>query len=251
MSEVWGLIPARLDSSRLHGKALLKLHGLPMIVHVAKRAALAKSLDHVVVCTDSDRIASICTEYSIDVCLTSCDCRNGTERIFEAAKSMRCKSNDLIIDIQGDEPLIDPFSIDSVVAMTREKRVQYDVFLPHLNVCPVGNHNVVKVISSGDTVIYLSRSDAPYAFSKEAVLKKHLSVIGFTFEALEFFCNSPEGELERVEGVELLRALESGLRIYTFPVLGDSFSVDVKEDFDRAEKALEHCPLFKAHYAGT
>ena len=249
MSKVWGLIPARLDSSRLYGKALLDLHGLPMIIHVAKRALLSDSLDEVIVCTDSDRIAQTCIDHRINVCFTSSHCRNGTERIYEGALAIGCGDNDVLIDIQGDEPLISPDSISSVVRVARERLSEFDIVLPHLNNCHTANPNVVKVVCSGARVLYLTRSDAPFEFSADRPMKKHLSVVGFSLRALELFVNSPEGELERLEGVELLRALEIGMRIYTFPLIGDSFSVDVLEDFERAEKALERCPLFRGHYA--
>ena len=251
MSETWGLIPARLDSSRLHGKALLNLHSLPMIVHVAKRAGLAQLLDQVVVCTDSDQIAQVCLDFEIDVCLTSSDCRNGTERIFEAAKALGCRDSDLIIDIQGDEPLVDPACIDRVVEITTQKKSEFDIFLPHLENCAPGNSNVVKVVSSRGRVLYLTRSDSPHGFALEQPLKKHLSVIGFSYESLDLFASSGEGELERLESIELLRALECGMSIFTFPLNADSFSVDVQEDFYRAEKAIEKCPLYRRHYANS
>ena len=245
---VWGLIPARFGSSRLPGKALMELHGMPLVVHVAKRAQLAVSLDRVIVCTDHVGIAEACFEHDVQVCLTPSDCRNGTERIYAAALALNVASDDVVIDIQGDEPLVSPSAIDCVVRETLDRSPVAQIVLPHLRSCAANNQHIVKVIASGDRVVYLSRADAPFPFVSDQGLKKHLSVIGFTLKSLQEFCELPEGELERIEGVELLRALEGGMRIETFSLEGDSFSVDVLADFQRAERALLRCPLFQAHY---
>lgn len=246
--KIWGLIPARLESSRLPQKALRLLHGLPMIVHVAKRSMLAEKLDEVVVCTDSARIVQECFKHRIKVCITPTRCANGTERILAAKQRLGIPDSDLIIDIQGDEPLVDPRSIDRVASYTETHSDDADIFLPHMDLCPSNNRNVVKVVASGESVIYLTRSDTPFPFNKDARLKKHLSIIGFTGKSLEEFGNLPRGELEAIEGVELLRALEGGQRIKTFPIVADSFSVDVLEDFERAERALRDCPIFASGY---
>ena len=246
--KVWGLIPARLESSRLPRKALSVLHGLPMIIHVAKRSALSKLLDEVVVCTDSAKIAQACFKYSVKVCITPAYCKNGTERILSAKRRLKIPSDDLIIDIQGDEPLVDPKSIDKVTAYLIENIKKTDIILPHINLCPAQNKNVVKVISSGNKVLCLTRADVPYPFNRDSPLKKHLSVIGFTGKSLETFGTLPVGELESTEGIELLRALEGGMRILTFGVDADSFSIDIPEDLARADRALRNCPVFQGGY---
>jgi len=245
---ILGLIPARYNSSRLPGKALKDLHGLPMVIHVAKRCKLSKSLDRVIVCTDHEGIAKACIEHNVEVCLTPSSCLNGTERIFYACKRLNIKDEDYIIDIQGDEPLVDPKSIDLVVEQIIKNSSDYDIVLPHLTPCSEKNKHVVKVISSGKRVMFLTRSDSPYPFNKESTLKKHLSVIGFTYKSLKKFSTLPKGELESIESIELLRALEGGMSIMTFPINADSFSVDTMEDFERAERALLRCELFRGHY---
>lgn len=245
---VWGLIPARLESSRLPQKALKLLHGLPMIVHVAKRSQLADNLDEVIVCTDSSKIIQVCFKYGIKVCVTSDTCQNGTERILEAKKRLGIPDNDLILDIQGDEPLIDPKSVDQVADYIIKEAGENVIALPHMDLCPAANKNVVKVVASGNRVVYLTRADAPYPFNKDVQLKKHLSVIGFSGESLEIFGRLAVGELEKAEGVELLRAIEGGMNIQTFPIDADSFSVDVIEDFERAERSLRTCPIFLKGY---
>ncbi len=246
--KVWGLIPARLESSRLPQKALRNLQGLPMIAHVAKRSQLSQVLDEVVVCTDSARIVQSCFEYNIKVCITPGSCSNGTERILSAKQRLGISDADVIIDIQGDEPLLNPDSIDQVAEYTMQSACRADIVLPHMKLCPSNNKNIVKVVASGNKVIYLTRSDAPYPFNTDVQLNKHLSIIGFTGGSLEAFGKLPAGKLEVVEGVELLRAVEGGMLIETFPIKADSFSVDVLEDFERAERALRTCPIFAKGY---
>lgn len=245
---VWGLIPARLESSRLPQKALRSLHGLPMVIHVAKRARLSQVLDEVIICTDSSRIAQVCFEHNVKVCITPSSCRNGTERILSAKKRLGIPDTDVIIDIQGDEPLVNPDSIDQVAEYTVRAVKTADIVLPHMRICPSKNKNVVKVVASGNKVIYLTRADAPYPFNMDVQLNKHLSIIGFTGSSLEAFGKLPVGRLEAVEGVELLRAVEGSMAIETFPINADSFSVDVLEDFERAERALRACPIFTKGY---
>jgi len=224
------------------------LHGVPMIIHVAKRSLRANKLDEVVVCTDSIKIVQACFNYKIKVCLTPSSCQNGTERILVAKQRLGILDTDLIIDIQGDEPLVDPESIDRVASYAEQHVNEADIILPHMVPCPTNNRNVVKVVASGNKVIYLTRSDTPFNFNKDISLKKHLSIIGFTGGSLEAFGRLSEGGLETVEGVELLRALEGGLQIQTFPIVAESFSVDVMEDFERAERALRSCPIFAGGY---
>lgn len=246
--KIWGLIPARLESSRLPHKALKNLHGLPMIIHVAKRSMLAKNLDDVIVCTDCAKIVLACFKYKVKVCITPVSCQNGTERILYAKNLLGISDNDLIIDIQGDEPLVDPTSIAQVVKYTKQVADEVDIVLPHMKLCPAHNENIVKVVASGERVIYLTRADAPYPFNKDVHLNKHLSIIGFSGRSLQVFGCLGVGHLEMIEGVELLRAIEGGMIINTFPIKADSFSVDVLEDFERAERALRVCPIFAAGY---
>ena len=247
-SKVWGLIPARLESSRLPQNALKSLHGLPMVIHVAKRAELAGNIDEVVVCTDSVKIIQACFKHCVKVCITSGSCKNGTERILEAKKRLDVLDNDFIIDIQGDDPLIDPKHIDQVADYMKKITTKDIVFIPHTEICPANNKNVVKVVSSGSKVVYLTRSDAPYSFNKYVQLKKHLSIIGFSGNSLEMFGCLSIGELEMNEGIELLRAIEGGMNVQTFLINADSFSVDVIDDFERAERALRACPVFAKGY---
>jgi 3-deoxy-manno-octulosonate cytidylyltransferase (CMP-KDO synthetase) len=230
--KVIGLIPSRLESSRLPNKALLDIEGLPMIVHVLKRTQLSKQLDEVYVCTDSKLIADSVEKHGGSVIYTSPSHINGTERIAEAASSL---TGDLFVDIQGDEPLIDPSHIDSVVNY-HKKNLQFEIILPTIPLLDFNNPHIVKVVKGMNSqVVYLSR--APVPFNSNEYLK-HLSIISFTPNGLWKFATLPASHNEIIERVELLRAIDYGMTIGTFNLTGDSFSVDVWEDYIRAKIAM-------------
>lgn len=243
------LIPARLDSSRLPRKALLDIEGLPMIVHVARRAMLAGCFDQVVVCSDSPEIIDVCLFHSVDTCVTSDHHINGTERIAEAAELLGLGYDDVIVDIQGDEPLVSPSALKSLIEFVDGCAAgEYEIILPHLIGVGAQNENIVKVVASGDRVLYLTRADSPYAFNEDRPLLKHLSTIIFTGSSLKKFSELEVGQLEKVEGIELLRALEGGMEIKTVCVDGNSFSVDVPADLEKARRAIARCPWFLEGY---
>ena len=156
-----------MNSSRLPGKALKKISGYEMIVHVAKRCELLKSLDRVVVCTDSIQILEVCEKYSIDVCLTSSTHVNGTERIAQAAEIMGLSQTDIIVDVQGDEAFVKPEYIKQVIEFLGG--TNYECVIPHQLSDDFNNVNRVKMVANGDRVIYLSRSDVPYCFGVDKV----------------------------------------------------------------------------------
>ena len=243
-----GLIPVRLNSKRLAKKAILNIKGLPLIIHTYRRARLSNSLDDVIICCDSSEIVKICEKYNAKYILTSKKHKNGTERIYEAYKKQK-KNFDLIVDIQGDEPLIDPVHIDKVVNFHIKNR-KAEIVLPTLNVKPQNKKNIVKVVTNlNGYVMYLSRSDLPFNnIKKNKFVKKHLSIISFKPEALKKFALSKTMPLEKVEGIELLRALEIGIKIKTIKLNGDSFSVDIMEDYLNAKKRFKKDKFFKFYY---
>lgn len=244
--KVVGLIPCRLESVRLPGKALLDICGLPMVVHTFKRALYSNSLDEVYICTDSEEIAKVCDNHDVPFIMTSSEHANGTERIAEASKFF--SGVDYFVDIQGDEPLINPNHIDSVVSFHVDSK--FDIVLPHILTDKNINENIVKVVDSNGKVLYLTRANCPYPFRGELHLKKHLSIISFTPSALGKYSEMQESELEKTEGVELLRAIENDLIIGTFNLSGDSFSVDVGQDYANAIIAMKKDKLFKKYSIG-
>ncbi len=241
------LIPARLNSRRLPAKALLPINNLPLIIHVYKRAKLAKKADEVIICCDEKKIYNVAKKYGAKAILTSQHHKNGTERICEAYKKIK-KNYKLVVDVQGDEPLLSPAHIDRVISF-HLKNLKSDIVLPNLKLKAGNNTNIVKVVANKkNDVLYLSRANIPYQFKEQnKYIKKHLSIISFKPEALIKFSKSVRSELEKIEDVELLRALDIGLKIKTINMTGDSFSVDVFEDYQKAKYKIKKDKYFKLY----
>ena len=245
--KVIGLIPTRLNSTRLPQKALLKINNIPLVVHTYKRAKLSKRLNDVYICCDDKKIKDIAEKFGAKVIMTSKNHSNGTERINEAYKKLK-KKYDLIVDIQGDEPLVSPYHIDEVVNY-HIKNKNTDIILPTLEARPTINTNIIKVIiNKKNEVMYLSRADLPLSFkkSKNKILK-HLSIISFLPKSLEKFSISKKTYLESIEDIELLRALELGMKIKSIKLKGDSFSVDVYDDYKKADLKMSKDKFFNIY----
>jgi len=232
-----GLIPVRLESSRLPNKAILEIAEIPMILHVAKRAQLSQSLDRVVVCTDSYKICDMCVENEIEIVLTKNVHTNGTERIAEAANILNLDDETIIVDIQGDEPLLKPYMIDNVADYLVKNKC-FDIVVPFIEIFGKELYSRVKLVTSGNSVVYMSRKNIPYPFLKDTVYKKHLSIIAFRMDALSKFAASKPTPLEEIEGIELLRAIEIGLKVGTFEEYGETLSVDTIEDYERVQRLM-------------
>lgn len=235
-----GLIPSRLNSTRLKDKPLLEIDGLPIIVHTFKRALLAKKLDEVIVCTDDKKIVEVVEGHGGKALLTSKKHKNGTERIYEVAKKIKAK---LIVDIQGDEPLVDPNDIDRVIDF-HTKNNKFEIVVPCMISKSPEKESLVKVVfNQKGKVIYFSRAAVPFDFKKKKNnYYKDLSIVSFKPKALKSFSKLKMGKIEKIEGIELLRALENDISIGTFEIHGSSFSVDVNEDLLRA---INEMPLNK------
>ena len=177
--KVIGLIPTRLSSTRLPRKPLIKINKLPLIIHTYRRAKLSKKLDDLIICCDDKKILDIAKKYNAKAILTSKKHKNGTERIHEAYEKIK-KKFDLIIDIQGDEPLISPSQIDQVIDF-HSNNIKTDIILLTLKFKNISSYNIVKVISDKkNKVMYLSRSKVPHDFNKNSdYYLKHLSIISF------------------------------------------------------------------------
>tara|TARA_B100001287_G_scaffold270416_1_gene269172 strand:+ start:97 stop:840 length:744 start_codon:yes stop_codon:yes gene_type:complete len=245
--KVIGLIPTRLNSTRLPQKALLKINNIPLVVHTYKRAKLSKKLNDVYICCDDKKIKDIAEKFGAKVIMTSKNHNNGTERINEAYKKLK-KKYDFIVDIQGDEPLVSPYHIDDVVNY-HIKNKKADIILPTLEIKPTINTNIIKVIiNKKNEVMYLSRADLPLSFKKNKnKVLKHLSIISFLPKSLEKFSISKKTYLESIEDIELLRALELGMKIKSIKLKGDSFSVDVYDDYKKADLRMSKDKFFKIY----
>ena len=234
--KIIALIPCRLDSRRLFAKSLLSLDGLPLVVHTYRRARLSKMLDEVYICTDSKKIGKVALKHNCKVIYTGKN-PTGTDRISEAAQKIK-KKYDLYLDIQGDEPLLNPKHIDKVIRWHLENK-NFDIVVPSLKFKYIESANIVKIVKNNKKIIYFSRSKVPHPFIKNPLFYlKHLSIISFKPEALKNFRKLKKGKLEQIEGVELMRALENDMTIGTFELSGSSFSVDTKSDFHKAQKSF-------------
>tara|TARA_B100000989_G_scaffold85814_1_gene61571 strand:+ start:417 stop:1160 length:744 start_codon:yes stop_codon:yes gene_type:complete len=245
--KVLGLIPTRLGSTRLPSKPLLEINGIPLIIHTYKRAKLSKKFDDVIICCDDKKILSVAKKFKAKCVLTSKHHNNGTERITEVLVKQKILY-DLIVDIQGDEPLISPEHIDKVIDY-HKKNISIDIILPTLKIKLADNQNLIKVVTDNKkNVLYLSRAKIPLEFKKKnSFYKKHLSIISFKRDALIKYSSAKKSNLEKIEDIELLRALEMGLKIKTIDLIGDSFSVDVMEDFIKAKEKFKTDKILKKY----
>jgi 3-deoxy-manno-octulosonate cytidylyltransferase (CMP-KDO synthetase) len=237
-----GAIPARYGSTRLPGKPLLPIAGRPMIEHVYARVARARGLDRVVVLTDDERIADAVAGFGGEWEMTPADCASGTDRIAWAAR--RWGAVAAVINIQGDEPLIDPEEI-SVVAGHLAAHPGDPVVTLATAATPeeMDNPNAVKVVLARDgAALYFSRAPIPYPraprHADAAAPLKHLGIYGYQREALLRLAALAPTPLERSESLEQLRALENGIPIRVLIVERGSFGVDTAEDLERVERLL-------------
>ena len=237
------VIPARYGSTRLAGKPLISLAGKPMIQRVYERAKLAEKADRVIVATDDERVVKAVEEFGGEARMTRTDHRTGTDRVAEVAAHV---AGDVFVNVQGDEPLLDPAAVDTAVNALREQPAAAisTVATPIKTPADIMDPNVVKaVLDFENYALYFSRAPIPWV--RDAARKiqvrhlKHLGLYVFQRDALLEYPTLPQGELERVEQLEQLRWLENGWRIRVAEVEHDAVSVDVPEDVARVEKLLQ------------
>ncbi|MFL5276013.1 MAG: 3-deoxy-manno-octulosonate cytidylyltransferase [Myxococcales bacterium] len=226
------LIPARYGAQRFPGKPLEDLCGAPLIVRVCQRASLVTGIDGLCVATDDQRIASAVAKAGFRALMTPRECRNGTERIAAAAEQVRA---DGYVNVQGDEPLVDPGAIAAVADLVRQGAEMATAARP-LASDEEDDRSVVKVVlGEGGRAIYFSRSLVPFPRNAgEVAPLAHLGIYGFSAAALRQFASLPETPLERAEGLEQLRALFFGHRIDVAVGPWHSVAVDTPSDLERA-----------------
>lgn len=234
---VLGIIPARMKSSRFPGKPLADLHGKPMVARVYEAARAAAALDDVVVATDSQEIMRVLQSLSIPGVMTSPEHRTGTDRLAEVAMTHPAE---IFVNIQGDEPLIEPETIDVAVRSLGEEK-EYDV----VNLCArvtliqdVIDATVPKVLKTASgRAICLSRAPVPYPKNPAAAAYfRQVCVYAIRREALLAFSKLEAGVLEAAEEIELLRFIEHGIPVKMVEVTTRSFGVDTPADLDRARR---------------
>ena len=238
-SSIVAIIPARYASSRLPGKALIDLAGKPMIEHVYKRASSVPELDAVVVATDDDRIISTVLGFGGHAEKTQSTHRSGTERVAEVAARLPCA---IVVNIQGDEPLIEPSMIKEALKMVRsEPSVQMCTLRRKItDPAELTNPSIVKVVvnSHGDA-LYFSRHKIPHSVTPvEPIFYKHIGLYVYRRHFLLELATLPPMPLETVESLEQLRVLEHGYTIRTVETKSDSFGVDTPEDVERVRRSL-------------
>lgn len=237
---VIAVIPARYASTRFPGKPLAPIAGVPMVVRVWRRAAMAKTVDQAIVATDDDRIAAACREHGIDCEMTDTGHATGTDRLAEVAGR---RPAEIYVNVQGDEPLIDPDSIDTVVDALHEVRHRgievSTCYLDNASPEQCAETSVVHLVPSLDgCVMMFTRLPVPLDFAESTPRKIHVGMFAFTAAALARFQAWERGPVERAESVELIRVIEHGERIACAPVPPGSIGVDRPEDVARVEAAL-------------
>jgi 3-deoxy-manno-octulosonate cytidylyltransferase (CMP-KDO synthetase) len=235
-----GVIPARFASSRYPGKPLAELLGVPMIQRVYEGAHSAKSLDSVVIATDDSRIADACRAFGAEVALTREDHPTGSHRVCEAVAG---RSEDIVVNIQGDEPLIEGYVIDAAVdALAKDPDAPMSTVVHPLPDDAADDPNRVKVVlDQRGRALYFSRSKIPYLRSGGELPRfwQHVGLYAYRREFLETVVELPATPAELAEGLEQLRALEHGYPIRCAVVEGwHSVPVDVPEDVARVEALL-------------
>ena len=244
--KIVGIVPARYASTRFPGKALAPIAGKPLIQHVVEQCQKAKSLSEVIVATDDARIAAVAKKFC-RVEMTRPEHPSGTDRIAEAAA--RC-TGDAVVNIQGDEPLIDPAVIDAVAVALAQNEMA-TAATPVKDPAEYDNPNVVKVVvNQAGRALYFSRRTIPYlreaasgSVSEQLAafpFLKHLGIYGYRRETLLRLVKFPVSPLENAEKLEQLRALENGIPMAVVKVDYDSVGVDVPEDVKRVEKILSN-----------
>ena len=217
-----------------------------MIIHTLYRSSQIRNLDEIYVCTDSKEIKALVEKYNFRGFMTSKKHVNGTERISEIAKKIKA---DLFIDIHSDEALLEPKSVEELIRF-HKKNMKFDIIVPHKKSKIDGGINVVKLITNKlNEVVYFTRLACPYGFRKKnKIFYHHVDTISFKPKVLRKFSSLKIGNLEKIEGIELLRAIENKITVGTYDAKTNSFSINTPEDFRQAEKILFKDKIFKKFF---
>ncbi|PYR36913.1 MAG: 3-deoxy-manno-octulosonate cytidylyltransferase [Acidobacteria bacterium] len=238
---VIAVIPARYASTRLPGKALADLDGRPMIEHVYRRVSASTLLSDVIVATDDLRIATRVNGFGGKVRLTKATHPTGTDRLAEVAASLNC---DVVVNVQGDEPLIDPRAIDELVApFAADRSLQMTTLFRRIhNAAELANPNVTKVVlDRGGFALYFSRAPIPYVVDPRGgwpPIYRHIGLYAYRRSVLLVLASLEPTPLERAESLEQLRALEHGIRIKAIETRHESFEVNTPEDLEQVRRLL-------------
>jgi 3-deoxy-manno-octulosonate cytidylyltransferase (CMP-KDO synthetase) len=239
LSRIAVIIPARYGASRFPGKPLADLAGRPLIAHVVERARRARGVDVVAVATDDERIARAAADAGAEPILTG-PAATGTDRVAEAARKLDPRP-EIVVNLQGDEPLIEPEAIETLLAAMTASGAGMGTLARPLDEGELDRPQVVKVVTDrGGNALYFSRAPIPHRRSGGAspLARAHVGIYAFTAAFLEEFTALPAGELEGEESLEQLRALEHGFRIRVADTAYRGFGIDTPEDLERARALL-------------
>lgn len=231
------IIPARMASTRFPNKILANINGYPMVIATARRV---QNLDRVLIATDDEEVLTLAKDYGFDAVMTSEQHQSGTDRINEAANKWDIKEDEVIINVQADEPFIEPRVVASVIDRVKKATQNNEEMMiascyKLIDSLHVEDPNLVKVITDiHENAIYFSRSKIPYDRSTCKEYFGHLGIYGFTKKSLQEFCTLPPSPLEDIEKLEQLRAIYHGKKIAMIRVESESFGIDTQEDLKRA-----------------
>ena len=229
------IIPARLASTRFSNKILKEINGVPMFVATALRVS---GVDDVAVAVDEPNVLDIAKAHGIKAVLTSKDHQSGTDRINEAAQILGLSESEIIINVQADEPFIEPENIAKFRAFceqNKEKAFMFSCYKMMMDDEFADDKNLVKVVTDFEGyALYFSRSRIPFNRSECKSYKAHLGIYGYSVKSLKEFCGLLPSSLENTEKLEQLRALENGKKIAMLEVESQSIGIDSEEDYQRA-----------------
>ena len=241
----YGIIPSRYASSRFPGKPLAEIHGMPMFWHVYQRASQCPELTAVALATDDHRIENAAKKLNVPVIMTRDDHPSGTDRVLEAAIKMDIEDNAVVVNIQGDEPAMQPKMISQLIAPFKDPDTCVSTLARRIDSRAADNPDQVKVVldRNGDA-IYFSRSIVPYPRddSTENFLG-HIGIYAFRLNILKQFVSLPVGTVEAIEKLEQLRLLENRIPIHVVETELTSFGVDRPEDIAKVSHIIDIATL--------
>lgn len=239
--KIIGIIPARYHSSRFEGKPLCLIKGIPMIKRTFMQATQASCLNDLYVATDNELIYDYCKNESMPVIMTNVDCLTGTDRVAEVSRNI---SADLYINIQGDEPVIDPLTIEEIAneyKLYSNEYIAYNLY-KMADKKEAASDTIIKVITNNkDELVYMSRSLIPFEKNNLQIqYKKQVCVYGFTKESLEVFSKFKKTPNEKHEDIELLRFVDLGYKVKMKETKCVSIAVDIPNDIVKVEEYLQN-----------
>ncbi|HHH19367.1 MAG TPA: 3-deoxy-manno-octulosonate cytidylyltransferase [Campylobacterales bacterium] len=233
------IIPARIGSSRFPNKVLADINGIPMVIRTAQAV---HAIDDVAIATDAQEVVAMAEAFNIQAIMTSVDHQSGTDRIHEAAQKLNLHDDEVIINVQGDEPFIEEEVVRAVYDLTQanrqDERILMNSCYKRINNPEADDPNLVKVVTTAnDIALYFSRAKVPYPRDHHFdAYKGHIGIYGFTKKSLERFCSLAHSPLEEIEKLEQLRALYHGYEVAMVGVETQSFGIDTPEDLEKALK---------------